>query len=175
MLQNAYLLAKIGSDTAENERNFAKNWQLPYGSWGPVVPRRPGRRGLPRRAARPRRPRAALPPRAGAPRSGRAVRCSPVRGLGLAKLAKIAKLSIFCKILRMFWWARSRLYQNEILQENMRLTAFFKLCKICTLLHRCNLKCLRKNRLEKSAILWKFSKMFANVAKICFCAEECIV
>ena len=25
MLQNAYLLAKIGADTAENERNFAKN------------------------------------------------------------------------------------------------------------------------------------------------------
>ena len=28
MLQNAYLLAKIGADTAENERNFAENWQL---------------------------------------------------------------------------------------------------------------------------------------------------
>ena len=26
-----------------------------------------------------------------------------------------------------FWRARSRLYQNEILQENVRLTAFFKL------------------------------------------------
>ena len=26
MLQNAYLLAKIGADTAENERNFAENW-----------------------------------------------------------------------------------------------------------------------------------------------------
>ena len=25
MLQNAYLLAKIGADTAENERNFAEN------------------------------------------------------------------------------------------------------------------------------------------------------
>ena len=36
MLKNAYLLAKIGADTAENERNFAenfaKNWQLPYGA-----------------------------------------------------------------------------------------------------------------------------------------------
>ena len=32
MLQNAYLLAKIGADTAENERNVAKNWQLPHGS-----------------------------------------------------------------------------------------------------------------------------------------------
>ena len=27
MLQNAYLLAKIGVDTAENERNFANNWR----------------------------------------------------------------------------------------------------------------------------------------------------
>ena len=32
MLQNAYLLTKIGADTAENDRNFAKIWQLPYGS-----------------------------------------------------------------------------------------------------------------------------------------------
>ena len=31
MLKNAYFLAKIGADTAENERNFAKNLQLPYG------------------------------------------------------------------------------------------------------------------------------------------------
>ena len=34
MLQNAYLLAKIGADTAENEptfcRTFAKHWQLPH-------------------------------------------------------------------------------------------------------------------------------------------------
>ena len=27
MLQSAYLLAKIGADTAENERNFAENLQ----------------------------------------------------------------------------------------------------------------------------------------------------
>ena len=44
-----------------------------------------------------------------------------------------------------FWRARSRLYQNEILQENMRSTAFFKLYKICILLHRCNLKIFAKN------------------------------
>ena len=31
MLKNSYLLAKIGANTAENDRNFAKNWQLPYG------------------------------------------------------------------------------------------------------------------------------------------------
>ena len=35
MLQNAYSLAKIGADTAENERNLPKIWQilqLPHGS-----------------------------------------------------------------------------------------------------------------------------------------------
>ena len=72
------------------------------------------------------------------------------------KISKIGKLS--CKLLRnfaIFWQARSRLYQNEILQENMRLTAFFKLYKICTLLHRCNLKILAKTHFEKSAVFVK--------------------
>ena len=69
-----------------------------------------------------------------------------------------------------FWRARSRLYQNEILQENMRSTAFFKLYKICILLHRCNLKIFAKNRFEKSAIFVKIQQNFANVAKIAkFC------
>ena len=36
-------------------------------------------------------------------------------------------------------------------QKNMRLTSFFKLYKICILLHRCNLKHLAKTRFEKSA------------------------
>ena len=50
MLQNAYLLAKIGADIAENERNFAKNLPkignyptgpLPYGTSPPAArPRR---------------------------------------------------------------------------------------------------------------------------------------
>ena len=69
-----------------------------------------------------------------------------------------------------FWRARSRLYQHEILQENMRSTAFFKLYKICILLHRCNLKIFAKNRFEKSAVFVKFQQIFANVAKIAkFC------
>ena len=41
MLQNAYFLAKIGADTAENEQHlpkFAKNWQLPYGSADVLAP-----------------------------------------------------------------------------------------------------------------------------------------
>ena len=71
----------------------------------------------------------------------------------------------------MFSPARSRLYQNPILQENMRLTAFVKLYKICILLHRCNLKIVAKNRFAKSGNL-NFVKIkiqqglrFANVAK----------
>ena len=43
MLKNAYLVAEIGADTAENERNFAKeslkrNWQPPYPSARPKIP-----------------------------------------------------------------------------------------------------------------------------------------
>ena len=83
-----------------------------------------------------------------------------VKGLGLAKSAKMAKLAIF---LQNFWQARSQLYRNEILQENMRLTAFFKLCKICILLHRCNLKNFAKNRFEKSAISVKFQQILAKL------------
>ena len=72
-----------------------------------------------------------------------------------------------------FWRARSRLYQNEILQENMRLTAFFKLYKIGILLYRCNLKILTKNRFEKSANFvkikiqrnWQMSEYFWKFAK----------
>ena len=61
-----------------------------------------------------------------------------------------------------FWRARSRLYQNEILQENMRSTSFFKLYKICILLHRCNLKIFAKNRFEKTAIFVKFQQKIKN-------------
>ena len=66
-----------------------------------------------------------------------------------------------------FWRARSRLYQNEILQENMRSTAFFKLYKICILLHRCNLKIFAKNRFEKTAIFVKFQQKNCKCRKIC--------
>ena len=65
-----------------------------------------------------------------------------------------------------FWRARSRLYQNEILQENMRSTAFFKLYKICILLHRCNLKIFAKNWFEKTAIFVKFQQKFCKCRKI---------
>ena len=64
----------------------------------------------------------------------------------------------------------AQLYENEILQENMRSIAFFKDYKICILLHRCNLKIFAKNRFEKSAISVKIQQKFANVAKL---AKSC--
>ena len=56
MLRNAYLLAKIGADTAENERNYAKTLpkignyphDLPAGERGRRGPRLPRRRAGPR-------------------------------------------------------------------------------------------------------------------------------
>ena len=58
MLQNAYLAAKIGADTAENERNFAEicqqKLQLPLRGRGPRRRARRRPRGAPgggRRAA----------------------------------------------------------------------------------------------------------------------------
>ena len=72
-----------------------------------------------------------------------------------------------------FWRARSRLYQNEFLQENMRSTAFFKLYKIYILLHRCNLKILAKNRFEKIAIFHEISAKEKKNAKIAKFAKFC--
>ena len=40
----------------------------------------------------------------------------------------------------------------------MRSTAFFKIYKMCILLHRCNLKIFAKNRFEKTAIFVKFQQ-----------------
>ena len=48
MLKNAYLLAKIGTDTADNERNFAQNWlsvPLSKSEEYEREPRRDGSRG----------------------------------------------------------------------------------------------------------------------------------
>ena len=92
-----------------------------------------------------------------APREARAEQAA--RHLQPAKLANLANLAKICKFLQIFGGrACSRLYPNEILQENMRLTAFFKLHKICILFHLCNLNFLAKIRFEKSAIVVKFQQ-----------------
>jgi len=46
MQQNAYLLAKFGADTAENEQHFAKNWQ-PGRAIAAGAAGAPARRGAP--------------------------------------------------------------------------------------------------------------------------------
>ena len=60
MLQNAYSLAKIGADTAENEQNFAKQLATTLGSRRPLRreagARRDGREGDPHRGAGPGKP-----------------------------------------------------------------------------------------------------------------------
>ena len=93
-------------------------------------------------------------------------------GLGV----RVSKIGKFCnKVCKNFklqnfknfkFQARSRLYQNEILQENMRLTAFFKFYKICILLHRCNLNISAQDRFEKSAIFVKFQQKNCKCRKI---------
>ena len=97
-------------------------------------------------------PASSSPP--GAPRPGRFLRFG---GLGLAKLANFAKFANF-------WRARSRLYQNEIVQENMRLTAFFKLYKIFTILRRSNLNILQ-NFVKNLMILRKNIETFEHFQK----------
>ena len=167
MLQNAYLVAKIGADTAENEQHFAEN--LPIGRRVARPRKRRGGRGVyvPRRGGLellhlPGRRSCALLGRRGA---------GPLPSFFENAFFENAFFeNAFFENFANFWRARSRLYQNEILQENMRLTAFFKLYKICILLHRCNLKIFAKNRFEKSAIFVKFQQKIANVAKFAkFC------
>ena len=48
----------------------------------------------------------------------------------------------------------------------MRLTAFFKLYKICILSHRCILKIFAKNRFEKSAIFVKIQQNFCKIFNV---------
>ena len=105
--------------------------------------------------SRPRRPTAATPPRRCRPTGRPTVRPTVRRILG--KMPTLANFwHFFCKFLAGSFSAVS----NEILQENMRSTAFFELYKICTLLHRCNLKMLAKSwyGFEKSAIYVKIDR-----------------
>ena len=64
--------------------------------------------------------------------------------------SKISIFNFFVQTFANFWRARSRLYQNEILQENMRLTAFFNLYKTFKLLHRSKLNILAKKYVHKA-------------------------
>merc|ERR1711965_288058 len=91
---------------------------------------------------------------------------------------KFFEKCIFFENFANFWRARSRLYQNEILQQNMRLTAFFKLYKICILLHRCNLKFSQKIGLkncEFRKIPEHFRKFSINFGKFYYFFEKNVI
>ena len=105
MLQNAYLLAKIGAYTAENERHFAenfkfaKNWKLPHGSTYEVLMLGSG----------------------GVLAAQGEARLFPQwhevvqENFGFRALLARVDTCTFCTKFAEFWRARSRLYQNEIL------------------------------------------------------------
>ena len=65
-----------------------------------------------------------------------------------------SKLEMFanvCEVLQCSancWRARSRLYQSRLLKVNVHFVAFFKIYKMCTLLHRSKLNILAKNWFE---------------------------
>ena len=152
MLQNGYFLAKIGTDTAENEQHIAEILMHPAA--GPASTGWRRSPSSPTTSAR-RRTRAES-------------RTTTPGGAQRRRVSKISKLNgKFCNFVANFWRARARLYQNEFLQENMRLTTFFKLYKIYILLHRCNLKIFAKNRFEKPAIFVKIQQKFCKCRKIC--------
>ena len=90
------------------------------------------------------------------------LRRARLRGGG--HISKISKTNNFIlQNFANFWRARSRLYQNELLQVNMRLIAFFKLYKMCTLLHRSKFNILAK--IYKKPCI--FSCHFCNICKLC--------
>ena len=136
MLQNAYLVAKIGADTAKNEQHFAGICRSADGPTADGPPDPVGGEAAPVSAAL-RRRRAA------------------------SYAIFLQKWQILQFFLQFLAGSVSAVSKRKFARK-MRLTAFFKLYKICILLHRCNLKILAKNRFEKSAIFVKIQQNFAN-------------
>ena len=120
MLSNAYFLAKFRFDTAENEpdKNFQK---LKYLLIFPICGELAGRPS----AATAIGTAETEDTRSGGDvlRLSAATEPARYKGLGLAKLTKLAFSS---QNFAIFWRARSRLYLNEILQENIRLKALLR-------------------------------------------------
>ena len=158
MLQNAYFLAKIGADTAENEQHFAEI--LPIDGWCYSGCRcraahrrassRAGRRGSPEWQW--------LRSSASASSSRRhSWRWSPVER-GLAKLAN------FCKFLAGSFSAVSK-------RNFARKYAFDSICQALQDLHTFaplqTQNFSKKNRFEKSAIFVKIQQYLCRCCKTC--------
>ena len=122
MLQNDYLLAKIGADTAENEPAAAR-WPAAGGGAMAAVPdASPGFAAAPSPATSRSSARAVA--------SERASRCSPAsvkRGL-TEPLGRLGSCQFLANFRQNF--ARSRLYRRRSLQANTRFAAFFKIYQI---------------------------------------------
>ena len=129
MLQNAYFLAKIGADTAENKQHFAEI--LP-------VDRGPGRRRGGAASFSADTPSDASGKRRGAGGPGVAGGPAPVcqAGGGLSwKIRYRILLWFFSQMIKLYK-ARSLLYRRQILQQIIRRKALDEIYKIYMLLHR---------------------------------------
>ena len=73
----------------------------------------------------------------------------------------------FSKILQIFGGLVLGCIKTKFCKKICVRQHFFKLYKICILLHRCNLKIFAKHRFEKSAIFVKFQQNFCKCCKIC--------
>ena len=151
MLQNAYSIAKIGADTAENEQHFAEI--LPTDALSRLRP-----------AVLMTGERSGGPPRS----------TTKLDANWLCLLDAFSKNAFFenafFENFANFWRARSRLYQNEILQENNSKYAFDSIFQALQDLHPfapLQSQNFRKNRFEKSAILVKIQQKFCKSRKIC--------
>ena len=71
----------------------------------------------------------------------------------------------FSKNLQIFGGLVLGCIKTKFCKKNMRLTAFFKLYKICILLHRCSLKILTKNRFEKSGSFVEIQQFFLQMSQ----------
>ena len=154
MLSNAYLLAKFRFDAAENEppKNLQNLPKIANFANCAAQRRTPG--SGPRRGSR------------ACPGSPSGSTSAPRDSLRAPKARLYYRESCF---FANFWRARSRLHQNETLQENMRLTAFFKHYKMNTPLYRSSLNILAKIRFTTSAIFVKFQLFFLQMLQIEIC------
>ena len=162
MLHNAYLLAKIGADIAENERNCAKNlpkihqklanfWQI-----GKCPLRRPAPGGE-QRGPLPERLAAAALPRAAGDSGG---------GAGGQERSHAKNLQIlqflFLQFLAGSFSAVSK--RNFARKYALKLAASFKIYKMCTLLHHSELKFLGKlSKISRNNIYQKKFEFFENL------------
>ena len=139
MLSNAYFLAKIGADTAENEQHFAE--MLPIGRR--VADRCPGRAVTPRTRARELHSLSRLP-------AGRLGRCprQPFRPMG--KLA-----FVFCKICKFLAGSFSAVSKRNF-ARNYAFDSIFQALQDLHTFAPLQSQNFRKNRFEKAAIFVRF-------------------